>query len=149
MAERPRAPRLSLPLHVVSECAQLLESSLPREACALLIGTRTDEEHRVEELSPIVNIAERDDAFQLDPVAWRLAEREASAAGLDVLGVWHSHPRTSAAPSSHDRLAAQEGWSHAISSGTSPGEIRSFHCEAGRLVEQRVRTRPQLRSARL
>ena len=141
---------LSLKPGVLEECVQFMAAAHPKEACALLIGERSPNEHRVEELVSIPNVAEREDEFELDPVAWRQAELEARAAGLEVLGVWHSHPRAEATLSARDRAKAQPGWSYAITAGSEPERIRSFLCLDDRtLVEQRVTTRAHSCAARL
>ena len=149
MAEAQGAPALSLPPGAQAEFAQLMTAAQPREACALLFGERRPNERRVEEVVAIPNIAEGEDAFELDPIAWRQAELEARAAGLEVLGVWHSHPRAEAAPSARDRVGAQPGWSYAITCGSAPEAVRSFLCVDGALVEQRVTARSHSCAARL
>jgi len=149
MAEALRAPELSLPPGLQAECARLLTEARPREACALLVGKRGPDERLVEEVVAINNVAEGEDAFELDPMAWRQAELQARAEGLEVLGVWHSHPRAEAIPSARDRVGAQPGWSYAISGGAEPERVRSFLCVDGALVEQRVTTRSHSCAARL
>ena len=142
MSEGRRAPGLSLRPEARAECSHLMSAAHPKEACALLIGKKTEREHRVERVLPIPNIAEGSNTYQLDPLAWRAAELRARAADLEVLGVWHSHPRTPATPSPKDRAGAQPGWSHAISSGTAPERLRSYFCFEEELVEQRVTSLP-------
>ena len=142
MSEGPQAPGLSLRPETRAECSHLMTAAHPKEACALLIGRKTAGEHHVEGVMPIPNVAEGSYTYQLDPLAWRAAELSARAAGLEVLGVWHSHPRTPAIPSPKDRAGAQPGWSHAISSGTAPERLRSYFCLEEELVEQRVTSLP-------
>ena len=89
-------------------------------------------------VAEISNLAAEADAFRLDLISWLEAEREAREDGLEVLGIWHSHPRTSAAPSPRDLASAQSGWSHAISSAHEPSRPRSYFLCDDRLVEQRV-----------
>jgi len=112
----------------------------PREACALLLGGRTDRGHEVKRVTEVLNLSPKVDAFELDPVTWRAVELEARAEGLEVVGVWHSHPRALAAPSPRDRAGAQPGWSHAITSAAEPARTRSYYSCAEGLVEQRVIT---------
>ena len=64
--------------------------------------------------------------------------REPRAAGLEVVGVWHSHPDHSAQPSETDRSAAWEGWSYLILSVTSEGvtESRSWRLREEAFIEE-------------
>jgi proteasome lid subunit RPN8/RPN11 len=113
-----------------------MKEASPREACGLLLGTRTDAEHLVTRLTPVPNIAHEADAFRLDPIAWRSEELAARREGIEMLGIWHSHPSSSAEPSARDHAGAQEGWSHAISAGRGERAIRSFYLLSGNFLEQ-------------
>ena len=131
-------PDLTLSDGIREECVRLMRAADPREACALFVGERTKRGHEVTRLVAVRNLAEDEDAFQLDPLSLRSAEQEAREEGLDVLGLWHSHPRAAAAPSPRDRAGAQPGWSHAISGASDPRSIRSYFLCGGRLVAQEV-----------
>ena len=135
-----RLPDLFLSKTTEAECCRLMAAAHPREACALFVGERTEAGHEVTRLASIPNLAEGEDAYLLDPRALQEVELDARAEGLEVLGVWHSHPRTEATPSPRDQAGAQPGWSHAISAAGDPIQIRSYFPSAGRLVEQRVFT---------
>jgi desampylase len=113
-----------------------MEAASPREACGLLLGARSDAGYLVSRIVPVPNISPAEDAFQLDPLAWRSAELAAREEGLEVLGVWHSHPRSDAEPSARDHAGAQAGWSHVICAAKGERAIRSFYSLAGRLLEQ-------------
>jgi proteasome lid subunit RPN8/RPN11 len=78
-------------------------------------------------------LSERD-RFELDPADWVRADDAARADGLDIVGIWHSHPDHPAEPSETDRLAAHEGYSYLIVNVTRDGvgAMRSW-----RLAEQR------------
>ena len=137
-ALRLRAPVLLLTPSVQAECVRLLTAAHPLEACALLLGSRTTRGHEVERLAEVANISDAESAFELDPLSWRSIELDARAEGLEVVGIWHSHPRTPAAPSPRDRRGAQPGWSHAITSADEPSRTRSYYPSPTGLVEQRV-----------
>ena len=147
-----RVPDLLMQSAAQAECERALAAAHPREACALLLGAKTSQGHLVKRVAPVANIASGDDAYVLDPLGWREVEREARAEGLEVLGVWHSHPRTEATPSARDRGSAQLGWSHAITAAAAPTRTRSYYASPDGLVEQQVSTEASLgqsRSARL
>ncbi len=115
-----------------------MRAAAPREACGLLLGTQTEAAHVVTRIVPIPNTSPAEDAFRLDPIAWRRAELAARQESLLVLGVWHSHPNSHAEPSTRDREGAQEGWSHVICATRGERAMRSFYSRAGRLLEQEL-----------
>lgn len=108
----------------------------------MLIGERSPGGARIVEVTSGRNLeVERPhDRFTLDPVHLMTAEIEARARGLEVVGLWHSHPGRPAVPSDVDRVAAWEGWSHVIVSirGGRPPEICSWRLDDAVFVEQAV-----------
>ncbi|MGC4032112.1 MAG: M67 family metallopeptidase [Tepidisphaeraceae bacterium] len=78
----------------------------PEEACGLLIGRRNADGGVVDHAVPLENIwpvaAERVRRFSIDPCAQMTAETHAAAAGLDLLGFYHSHPTAQGIPSAFD-----------------------------------------------
>jgi proteasome lid subunit RPN8/RPN11 len=95
-------------------------ATYPDECVGLLLG-QLDGEHKsvvcsfaVENRwSGQVALAEHDDPhsrrdrFYLDPRDYLRADREAQAAGLEIVGCYHSHPDHPAEPSERDRVGAQ------------------------------------------
>lgn len=89
----------------------------PHEACGLLVGRpRVSGGWSVSEVRRARNLeAERtNDRYVLDPEAFLAADRDARAAGLEVVGFWHSHPDSPAVPSDTDRGAAWPGYAYVI-----------------------------------
>ncbi len=72
-------------------------SEAPKEVCGWLAG----EGSRAERVYPVSNVAES--GFRMHPEAQLTAMREIREAGLDIVGTYHSHPRTPAKPSVRDR----------------------------------------------
>ena len=74
----------------------------PHECCGALFG-RGDASAVVSAL-PLPNTTEEGPRrrFLIRPDDYRTAEREARAAGLDLIGFYHSHPDHPARPSQHD-----------------------------------------------
>lgn len=105
----------------------------PRECCGMLIGSAT----AVTEAVAARNIAEKPTRFVIDPQGHIDAIRRARQLGLEVLGFYHSHPHSSAAPSETDRAEASYpnhlyvivGLEHA------PPEIRFFRLTDGNFLE--------------
>lgn len=126
----------------------------PFEICGLLIGTTTGGSREVQEAWPLRNAWEDDPEQRADmfraleaegtaatAAAWEaedtsrrffvspreqmLAEKRARAMGLQVVGVYHTHPNHPAVPSAFDRSIAWEGWSYVIVS-VREGQIAEF-----------------------
>jgi proteasome lid subunit RPN8/RPN11 len=77
----------------------------PDEACGALLGTAGERVH-ISAFRRLRNLAERHDRFLVDPGdLWR-ADAEARALGLQLVGVFHSHPDGVARPSSRDAAFA-------------------------------------------
>jgi proteasome lid subunit RPN8/RPN11 len=96
----------------------------PEECCGFLLGETRDGATRVERVVPAAN--ERQDSrhnrFVMSPETVLAAHQEARAAGLSVVGYYHSHPDHPAEPSEFDREHAWPGLSYLIVSVRS-GEV--------------------------
>jgi proteasome lid subunit RPN8/RPN11 len=75
----------------------------PNEACGVLVGRIESGRIVVVKVVPIKNSRPSDRSFELDPQehyrAWNLADKE----GLDIVGVYHTHPHSQARPSTWDK----------------------------------------------
>lgn len=81
----------------------------PRECCGFLIGAPAGG-GTVRCVVPGKNLAtERADRFEMDPLDILRAEERAEAAGLAVIGYYHSHPDGPAIPSQEDLRWAWPG----------------------------------------
>jgi len=95
------------------------EQAYPEEGAGLLVGVRMGEEKRVVTLLPLANTREdasRHNRYLLDPQDYLKGEMEAARLGLDVLGVFHSHPDHPNRPSEFDREWAMPWFSYVITS---------------------------------
>jgi proteasome lid subunit RPN8/RPN11 len=114
------------------------EVSYPEECCGFLIGRVEGDSTSVERLLAVAN--ERQDSrhnrFLIAPETVLGAHKEARAAGLDIVGYYHSHPDHPARPSEFDREHAWPGLSYVIVSvqGGKVAEARSW-----RLTDDRER----------
>jgi proteasome lid subunit RPN8/RPN11 len=92
------------------------ERTYPEECCGFLLGVSAGERTRVERVVPAIN--ERQDSrhnrFVMSPEIVLAAHKEARAAGLSVVGYYHSHPDHPAVPSEFDREHAWPGLSYLI-----------------------------------
>lgn len=80
-----------------------LEINRPYEACGLLIGTIDADIADVEKVRPVINIRRSEVSFELEPMefynVWSISKKE----GKDIVGIYHTHPFSSAIPSMWDR----------------------------------------------
>lgn len=85
------------------------ETTFPKECCGLLLGHRQGDDRIVTWVCPAANLGTaRDDRFELDPADRKRIEDQARCAGLQVVGVYHSHPDHDAYWSETDRTNCEE-----------------------------------------
>ena len=86
----------------------------PNEICGFMLGPKGDGE--VTEVRPARNlIVERArDRYEIDPRDHIRVQREADAAGLDIVGYYHSHPDHPAQASRFDTERAWAGYVYLI-----------------------------------
>lgn len=72
----------------------------PNECCGLLIGTAD----LVHDVVRARNVRRSPTKFQVEPADHFAAIRRARAAGLEVVGAYHSHPNGPSGPSEMDRV---------------------------------------------
>ncbi|MFQ5434128.1 MAG: Mov34/MPN/PAD-1 family protein [Anaerolineae bacterium] len=106
-------------------------AAYPYEGCGLLLGTAVNGDNVVAAIQPMKNVwpdqEERRERFRIDPDDWARAEMAAMAQGLDVIGVFHSHPDHPPVASPRDLAwAAFPGYSYLIT------EIREGKPQHGR-----------------
>jgi len=94
-------------------------ATYPHEGCGLLLGQVRDGHNVVQEIRPLPNVwpveTEKAIRFRIDPDGWREVELAAMVAGLDVLGVFHSHPDDLPVASPRDLAwASWPGYSYLI-----------------------------------
>lgn len=97
----------------------------PREAVGLLVGRRglVTRAYGLRNVHPDAAAH-----FRVDPVDRGTVEAEAAAAGLQILAVYHSHPRSIAYPSAEDlRLAPAGVQLLIVSLATTPPDVRAYH----------------------
>jgi proteasome lid subunit RPN8/RPN11 len=121
-------------LYITSEALEQIraagEAGYPDEVCGLMLGSDNARGRTVSALVPIANSFEGEEQYHrylITPADMFRAEREARRLGLDVVGVYHSHPNAPARPSEYDRdHAAWTTWSYVIVSvgEGKAGEVR-------------------------
>ena len=88
------------------------ESGYPNEVCGVLIGR----EWRITNFKECRNLnAERArDRYELDPLSFKEADDWARSKGMEILGIYHSHPDHPSRPSEFDRERAWPNWAYII-----------------------------------
>jgi [CysO sulfur-carrier protein]-S-L-cysteine hydrolase len=92
------------------------QEEAPRECCGLLVGTSG----RILESVRAHNLADGTTRFRIDPRDHFRAIRDARARQLDVIGFYHSHPRSRAYPSETD--VSESGYAAAMHLIAGAGE---------------------------
>ncbi len=99
---------------VVGEIRRALEAAYPREGCGLLLG-EMDDQVRVRRHIVAQNRRVEDRAaerrYLIDPQDFRDIAQAAHQEGLEIVGVYHSHPEVPPEPSAYDREHAWP-WYH-------------------------------------
>ena len=85
---------------MLAEIHRHLEAGYPNEACGVMLGR----DGVITEIVPAGN--QRADSarnrYLIDPLAYAKIERDADRRGVQVLGIYHSHPDVAARPSQFD-----------------------------------------------
>lgn len=91
------------------------KKSYPVECCGLLIGTNTSEK-KVVEVRPLrnTNTERSHDRYEIEGREFIKADKEAARKGLQIIGIYHSHPDHPAIPSAFDTDHAWCGYSYLI-----------------------------------
>lgn len=105
------------------------ERANPRECCGVLVG-REDEILQAVEAR---NLSEDPNRYLLDPADHIAIRRNARAAGLAVVGFYHSHPHSAARPSATDQ--AEAAYPDHLYLIVGVDEVRLFRLARGNFVE--------------
>jgi len=114
-----------------------LQGNYPNEGGGFLLGSRNEAVH-LQESRPVVNTFESEEQYHryaMTPIDWARLEDEADAAGLTVVGYYHSHPNAPAIPSEYDRVHALPNFCYLI---TSVREGKAVECRAWWLSADRA-----------
>lgn len=110
--------KINVPNGLLDEMHRHALSAFPNECVGFFYGKSDSTGKAVTEYSPLENSKEGDQRrrFEVSPLDYMKAERYALQQGLDLLGVFHSHPLHPAIPSEHDLKQAVPFFSYIISS---------------------------------
>jgi proteasome lid subunit RPN8/RPN11 len=121
---------LNLPAALDAEMRAHLGRAYPEEGCGVLLGRETGGVREVERLVSLENRRddERQRRYLIAPEQFLAADQEARAAGIEVLGFFHSHPDHPSRPSAFDLEHAWPYYSYVIVSVERgrPADARSW-----------------------
>jgi proteasome lid subunit RPN8/RPN11 len=105
----------------------------PMEGCGLLVGSGRE----VREIVAARNELRSATRYRVDPRDHFAARRRARAIGLEVVGAFHSHPRSEAVPSAADLAEAWPDLIYVIVSVAGPAEadVRAWRLQDTGFVE--------------
>jgi len=87
----------------------------PAEGCGMLLGRDVDGERHVSQAIPARNVeAEAATRYTIAAEDFLMAEREARARRLEVVGFYHSHPDVEPTPSATDTRDAWRDYTYVI-----------------------------------
>ena len=124
---------LVLSKDLVEQINAHVEDAYPGEGAGFLLGG----DGEVKEIFALPNAREeeaRHNRFLLTPEDYLKAEMKAMELGVDLIGVFHSHPDCPNVPSEYDREWAQPFFSYII---TRVDEGKAVNHRSWRLVEDR------------
>jgi len=113
------------------------QAAYPEEAAGILLGKAEGERKKVLRRLELINAREdaaRHNRYLLTAEDYLQSEREATLQGLEVIGVYHSHPDHPNRPSDFDREWAMPWFSYLI---TSVEEGQALGSKAWQLVDDR------------
>jgi proteasome lid subunit RPN8/RPN11 len=92
------------------------EADYPRECCGLILGVGD----RIEAIEPMLNVWAGEvghsvrDRYAIDPAEMLGVMKRSRDQGLEIIGIYHSHPDHPAEPSECDRAAAWPQYRYVI-----------------------------------
>jgi proteasome lid subunit RPN8/RPN11 len=124
---------------VVDAMVEHARREAPNECCGLLAGTA----EQIDRSVPTPNLAASPTRFEVDPREHIALNRRLRGSGTAVIGVYHSHPRTTAHPSPSDIAEAfYPDFVYVVISLADPTrpDVRAYRIRDGRASEVGLRS---------
>jgi len=137
----------------VKKLIEHAKAESPSEACGLLAGLAGREKKERREVKKVYKITNTDKAretFFMDSKEQFKAMKEIRNSGLEMVGIYHSHPHTKAYPSKRDvKLTYYPDASQVIISLKDAANpvLRSFSIVDGKIEEESVEIKGETRYA--
>ena len=125
--------QLFIPREIWEEMARSIAEQAPIEACGLLAGLKGE----VKQVYPIRNVMQSPARFKMDAQEQLKAFVDLETRGLELLAIYHSHPKGPTAPSETDiREFAYPGVAYLIWSPREKGwDAQGFWIAGGKAGE--------------
>lgn len=109
---------LTISRNLISEIFKQAEEGYPYEICGFMIG-RQDYATGSREVTEVIQVENQNkerasDRFEISPKDYLRVEEYADSKGLQIVGIYHSHPDHPDRPSQTDRAYALEDMSYII-----------------------------------
>ena len=138
-----------LPAEMRKRIFKQMESAYPDEGGGFLLGELKNNETIIRNIAPVDNVFEKEERhhrYAMKPQDWMRLEDAADEQGLLLVGCYHSHPDSPAAPSEYDRVHALPNFLYLIASvlAAKAVDLRAWKLKADRsaFVSQTVRSEP-------
>jgi proteasome lid subunit RPN8/RPN11 len=136
-------PTLLIPDSIRAALVAHAREGAPEEVCGVLAGERGAEEQRVETVHRAANAAQKPRVrYEIDPREQLELLETVEAAGREVVGFYHSHPRGPAEPSETDvELATWPDRSYVVVAldGSDGVSVGSWRWTGEAFVQEEVR----------
>ena len=108
--------RVVVPREILERMRRHGEEIYPHECCGFMLGSADDGVQRITEIrsQPNERTDSRENRFVISPQQFKAAETYARKSGLQLVGIYHSHPDSPARPSEYDRDHAWPWFSYII-----------------------------------
>ncbi len=119
---------LIVPANLLEQIQAHGEEAYPEEGAGLLLGKEQSGEREVVSIFSLAHAREdtaRFNRYLLTPEDYAHGEQEAARLGLEVIGIFHSHPDHPNQPSEYDREWAMPWFSYLITSVLSGHAVSS------------------------
>jgi proteasome lid subunit RPN8/RPN11 len=108
--------KVIVPVEILEQMRRHGEETYPHECCGFMLGSAADGTQRIREIrgQPNERTESKENRFVISPGQFKAAETYARKAGLQLVGIYHSHPDSPARPSEYDRDHAWPWFSYII-----------------------------------
>ncbi|ADE36219.1 Mov34/MPN/PAD-1 family protein [Methanohalophilus mahii] len=97
------ASKIGISQEHLSIILEELESNRPFEACGVLLGINEGYVASIKRVVPVKNSRRTQYSFELDSTEFYRIWNDAEKEGMDVVGIYHTHPANTARPSDRDK----------------------------------------------
>jgi proteasome lid subunit RPN8/RPN11 len=105
---------VNIPPRIIAGLRRHAAATLPSECCGALAGTSADARLDLRAMIPLDNEDPAPGTYRIEARTVRRLERQATDAGVELLGFYHSHPAGTAEPSAADLELACPGYVYVI-----------------------------------